>query len=61
MLVYFMTILSILQPFRNFYGHFVYFPPFWYIFTRFGMLHPEKSGNPGHFTNEFQSQTLPDK
>jgi hypothetical protein len=46
MLVYFMAILSILQPFGKFYGHFVYFPQFWYIFPRFGMLHQEKSGNP---------------
>jgi hypothetical protein len=28
------------------YGHLVLFTPFWYIFTRFGMLYEEKSGNP---------------
>jgi hypothetical protein len=41
-----MVVLSILQPFGKFYGHFEYSPWFWYIFLRFGMLHPEISGNP---------------
>jgi hypothetical protein len=38
-----------------FYGHLAYFPPFRYIFPRFGILHPEISGNPGGemlFVNE---------
>jgi hypothetical protein len=26
----------------------VYFPPFWYIFTQFGVINQEKSGNPAH-------------
>jgi hypothetical protein len=47
MLVYFMSIRSIFRPFGIFYGHLAYFTPFWYIFTRVGMLYQEKSGNPG--------------
>jgi hypothetical protein len=43
MLVYFMSI----WPLEIFYGHLVYFVVNWYIFPRFGMLHQEKSGNPG--------------
>jgi hypothetical protein len=31
-----------------FYGHLVYFVVTWYIFTRFGILDHEKSGNPGY-------------
>jgi hypothetical protein len=44
--VIFVTILSILLPFGIFYGHSAYLPPFRCIFSRFGMLHPEKSGSP---------------
>jgi hypothetical protein len=44
-LVYFMTIWSILRPLEIFYGHLVYFVVFWYIFPRFGILDQEKSGN----------------
>jgi hypothetical protein len=39
-LVYFMAGWYILWPFGIFYGYLVYL-------TRFGMLHHEKSGNPG--------------
>jgi hypothetical protein len=39
-LVYFMYAWSILRPFGIFYGHLVYF-------SRFGILHQEKSGNLG--------------
>jgi hypothetical protein len=45
-LVYFMTILSILWPLEIFYGHLVYFVVVWYISPRFGILYQEKSGNP---------------
>jgi hypothetical protein len=38
-LIYHKAIWYILRPFGIFYGHLVYFP-------RFGMLHPDKSGNP---------------
>jgi hypothetical protein len=40
MLIYFMHVWSILQPFYIFCGN-------WYIFHRVGMLYQEKSGNPG--------------
>jgi hypothetical protein len=46
-LVYFMTIWSILRMLDIFYGHLVYFVVIWYIFPRFGILDQEKSGNPG--------------
>jgi hypothetical protein len=45
-LVYFMTIWSILRPLEIFYGHLVYFVVVWYIFPSFGILYQEKSGNP---------------
>jgi hypothetical protein len=40
-LVSFTAIWYILWPFGIFYSH------LWYIFPYFGMLHQEKSGNPG--------------
>jgi hypothetical protein len=46
-LVYFITIWSILRPLYIFYGHLVYFVVIWHIFHRFGILDQEKSGNPG--------------
>jgi hypothetical protein len=46
MLVYLMTIGSYLLPFDLFCGHLVYFMVIWYVFSRFGMLNKEKSGNP---------------
>jgi hypothetical protein len=42
-----MAIWSVLQPFGIFCGHLEHFMVIWYIFPRFGMLHQEKSGNPG--------------
>jgi hypothetical protein len=41
-----MVIWNILRPFGISYDHFVYFQVSWYIFSRFGMLYYEKSGNP---------------
>jgi hypothetical protein len=41
-LVYFMAIWCILWLFGMFYGHFMVI---WYIFPRFGILCPEKSGS----------------
>jgi hypothetical protein len=45
--------------FVNFYDQMVYFVPMWNIlwsfgifFHRFGMLHREKSGNPGSFQKD---------
>jgi hypothetical protein len=46
-LVYFMTIWSILRPLEIFYGHLAYFGIIWCIFPRIGFLYHEKSGNPG--------------
>jgi hypothetical protein len=37
-LVYFMTIWSILRPFEIFFGPLVYFVVIWYIFPRFGIF-----------------------
>jgi hypothetical protein len=45
-LVYFITIRSILRPLEIFYAHLVNFGEIWYIFPRFGILDQEKSGNP---------------
>jgi hypothetical protein len=33
--------------FGLFYSHLVFFEDLWYIFSRFGVLYQEKSGNPG--------------
>jgi hypothetical protein len=40
------AILSIIHPNVIFYGNLVHFVAIWYIFSRFGMLRREKSGNP---------------
>jgi hypothetical protein len=48
MLVHFMAIWSISRPFGMAYGHLVY--NLWSLgkfFPHFGMVHQEKSGNPG--------------
>jgi hypothetical protein len=45
-LVYFMTIWSILWALEIFYDHLVYFVVIWYILPRFGILDQTKSGNP---------------
>jgi hypothetical protein len=42
-----MDILSILLPFRLFYGDLVYFVAILVYFSLFGMLYQGKSGNPG--------------
>jgi hypothetical protein len=44
-LVYFMTVWSILRPLEIFYGHFVYFAVIWSPVARSGNLYQEKSGN----------------
>jgi hypothetical protein len=46
MLVYFIAIWSILRPFGIYCGHLVHFKVSLVYFSRFGMLHQEKSGNP---------------
>jgi hypothetical protein len=45
-----MAIWSILLPFRIFYGNYVVF---WNIFSRFGLLCQEKSGNPDEEADDF--------
>jgi hypothetical protein len=45
-LVYFISIRSILWLLEIFYGHLVYFVVIWNMFPRFGILDQEKSGNP---------------
>jgi hypothetical protein len=50
-LVYCMTIWSILRPLEIFHGHSVYFVVIWYIFPRFGILDQEKTGNHGLRSN----------
>jgi hypothetical protein len=42
-----MTIWSILRPLEIFYDLLAYFVVIWYIFTHFGIMDQEKSGNPG--------------
>jgi hypothetical protein len=39
--------IGILWPFGIFYGHLVHFVFLWYIFSGFGIVYQEKSGNPG--------------
>jgi hypothetical protein len=46
-LVYFMTIWSILRPLEIIYGRLGFFGHL-VISPRFGILYQEKSGNPGH-------------
>jgi hypothetical protein len=41
-----MAILVLLSPFGVFDLCLVHFVVFWYIFSHFGMLEQEKSGNP---------------
>jgi hypothetical protein len=45
--VYILAILVVLRQFGVFYLHWEYFVVIWYIFSHFGMLQQEKSGNPG--------------
>jgi hypothetical protein len=47
MLVYFVTIWSILKPYGICCGHLVFLVVICYTFSRFGMLYQEKSGSPG--------------
>jgi hypothetical protein len=49
-LVYCMTIWSILRQLKIFYDHLIYFAVIPYISPRFGILYQEKSGNPGSRT-----------
>jgi hypothetical protein len=56
LLVYLMAIWSIYSHLVYFVAIWKHFMVIWYIFPRFGMLHQEKSGNPGPnlcFSNGF--------
>jgi hypothetical protein len=44
-----MVIWNILWPFGKFYGHFGNLVAIWHIFSRFGILNKETSGNPASF------------
>jgi hypothetical protein len=46
-LIYFSAIWNILRIFWIFYDHLVHFVFIWYIFSGFGIMQLEKSGNPG--------------
>jgi hypothetical protein len=50
-----MAIWDILQPFGKFYNHLVHFVFILVHFSSLGIMHQEKSGNPGakHKTNLF--------
>jgi hypothetical protein len=45
-LICFMAIWNILHTFKIFYDHLVHFVFNWYIFSGFGIVQQEKSGNP---------------
>jgi hypothetical protein len=46
MLIYYIAIWNILQEFVIFYDHLVHFVFICYIFSVFGIMYQEKSGNP---------------
>jgi hypothetical protein len=50
-LIYFMTICNISWTFGIFKDHTVHFVFIWYIFSDFGIMYQEKSGNPGSSAN----------
>jgi hypothetical protein len=47
MLIYFMAICNISQTFEILFDQLVHFVFIWDIFSGFGIMHQEKSGNPG--------------
>jgi hypothetical protein len=47
MLKYVLSIWNILQTLGIFYDHLVDFMLIWYIFSGFGIMYREKTGNPG--------------
>jgi hypothetical protein len=55
---------GLLWQFYIFCGHLVHYIVLWYIFPRFGVLHQDKSGNPGgqcgaiYWTNVFNVATF---
>jgi hypothetical protein len=57
-LIYFRVIQNILWIFGIFYDHLVHFVFVWFIFSSFGIMYPEKSGNPGCDFNNFLQREL---
>jgi uncharacterized membrane protein len=49
MLIYFSAFRNILRTFGIFYYYLVLFVFIWYIFSGFGIVYQEKSGNPARF------------
>jgi hypothetical protein len=47
MLLYVMAICNILRTFGLFYDNSVHIVFIWYVFFGLGIMHQEKSGNPG--------------
>jgi hypothetical protein len=43
-----MAIWNILSPFGKLYDNLVHFVLIWYIFSGFGIMYRQKSGNPVH-------------
>jgi hypothetical protein len=52
-----MAILNILLTFGIFYDSLVQFVFIWYIFSGFGIMHREKSGNPAGQGKAGQTET----
>jgi hypothetical protein len=61
MFLYFMAVSNILRTFEIFYDHLVHFVSIWYIFSVFGIMYHEKSGNPesGHSLHGKMMKTKP--
>jgi hypothetical protein len=53
MFTYCMAIWNILRIFGMFYDHLVHFVFLWHSFSGFGIMHQEKSGNPGRGKSVF--------
>jgi hypothetical protein len=60
MLIYLMAMKNIWRTFGIFYDHFLYFVFIWYIFSGFGIVYQEKSGNLvlDVYVNHFTSNRL---
>jgi hypothetical protein len=57
--IYVMAIWNILWILGIFYDHLVHFVFIWYIFSGFGIMYQEKSGNPGSRDIFFSCQVKP--
>jgi hypothetical protein len=54
MFKYFIATWKILWRFWVFYDHLVHFLLIWFIFSGFGIMYQEKSGNPGNDVYRFK-------